>query len=105
VSFFGAMFVAAIYFVHYRNALQKFRDMGQPRATFRASEESFTVSSGAGTSTLPWSSVTQVWKFKNCWLLLFSKAQFMTLPLACISEDMRSFVLKRVVAAGGKADG
>jgi hypothetical protein len=25
VSFFGAMFVAAIYFVHYRNALQKFR--------------------------------------------------------------------------------
>lgn len=105
VIFFGAMFVVAIYFVHYRNAIQKFRDMGSPRATFRVSEDSFTVSSGAGTSTLPWSSVTQVWKFNNCWLLLFSKAQFMTLPLGCISEETRAFVLKRVAAAGGKTDG
>jgi hypothetical protein len=105
VIIFGAMFVVTIYFVHYRNALQKFRDMGSPRATFRAAEDSFIVSSGAGTSTMRWSSVAQVWKFKNCWLLLFSKAQFMTLPLASVSEEMRAFVLERVAAAGGKTDG
>jgi hypothetical protein len=103
--FLGAMFVAAVYLVHYRNSLQKFRDMGSPRATFKASEHSFTVSSAAGTSTLPWSSVTEIWKFKNCWLLLFSKAQFMTLPLACITEETRTFIINRVAAAGGKTDG
>ena len=85
-DFFGAMFVVAIDSFDYRSAVQKFRDMGSPRAIFKASDDSFTVSSGAGTATLPWSSVTQVWKFRHCWLLLFSKAQFITLPLASISE-------------------
>lgn len=102
---FGAALLVAIYVIHYRNAVQKFRDMGSPRATFKASVDSFTVSSDVGTSTMPWSTVTQVWKLKNCWLLLFSKAQFMTLPLASVSQDLQSFVLARVAAAGGKIDG
>ncbi len=104
VFFFGAMFVAAVYVVHYRNALQKFRDMGSPRAILRMAEDSFTVTSGAGSSTLPWSSIIEVWKLKNCWLLLFSKAQFMTLPLACISEEIQAFLLNRIAAGGGKID-
>ena len=105
VLLFGVMFVAALYLTHYRNAIRKLRDMGSPRATFKASEHSFTVSSAAGTSTLPWSSVAEVWKFENCWLLLFSKAQFVTLPLACIPEETRAFVISRVAAAGGETDG
>jgi len=92
----GATFVIAIYAVHYRNAIQKLRDMGSPRATFRATVSSFTVSSDLATSTLPWSTVTQIWKFKNCWLLLFSKAQFITLPLASVPEDT-SCVRRQVV--------
>lgn len=105
VLLFGTLFVVAVYIVHYRNTLQKFRNMGAPQAVFKVSENSFSVSSGIGTSTVPWSSVTEVWKFKNCWLLLFSKAQFVTLPLVCIPEEMQAFILKRVAAAGGKTDG
>ena len=101
----GAALVGAIYAVHYRNAIQKLRDMGSPRATFRASDNSFTVSSDLATSTVPWSTVTKIWKFKNCWLLLFSKAQFITLPLASVPQDMQTFVLARVAAAGGRTDG
>lgn len=101
---FGAAFVVAIYVVHYRNAIQKLRDMGSTQATFRVSDNSFTVSSDAATSTVPWSTVTHIWKLKNCWLLLFSKAQFMTLPLASVPQDMQAFVLARVAAAGGKID-
>jgi hypothetical protein len=102
---FGAAFVVAVYVVHYRNAIQKLHDMGSPRATFRASDNSFTVSSDVATSTVPWSTVIEVWKLENCWLLLFSKAQFMTLPLASVSRELQAFVLARVAAAGGKNDG
>jgi hypothetical protein len=105
VLLFGLLFIAAVYFVHYRNALQKFQNMGAPTATLRVSQDSFTVTSGAGSSTLPWTSVTEVWKLQNVWLLLFSKAQFMTLPLKSIPKDMRAFVLERISSAGGKTDG
>lgn len=96
--------VGAIYIVHYRSAMRKFRGLGSTRATFRATDDSFTVSSAAGTSTLPWSSVTEIWKLQNCWLLLFSGSQFITLPLANIPEDARTFIVENVIAAGGKSD-
>jgi hypothetical protein len=91
-----------VYFVHYRNTLRKFRAMGDPEATFTASESSFSVSSGAGSSTLPWSSVTEVWQFPSFWLLLFSKAQFITLPIADITPEAQAFILHQIQASGGK---
>ena len=97
--------IMAVYFVQSASMKRKFKDIGAPEATFRAAESSFTVTSGAGSSTLQWSSVTEVWKLNRCWLLLFSKAQFLTLPLAGVSEEMRSFILQRIAAAGGKVDG
>ena len=48
----GIGFAAAVYIVHYRNSLRKFRQMDTPRSTFRADESSFTMSSDIGTTTL-----------------------------------------------------
>ncbi len=101
---FGVGMIAAVFFVHSANMKRKFRDMGSPEATFTAFESSFSVASGAGSSTIPWSSVTEVWKLKRCWLLLFSRAQFITLPLASVPEEMRTFILQRIADAGGRTD-
>ena len=104
VLLFAVGMIAAVYFSHSANMKRKFKDMGAPEALFTASESSFSVTSSAGSSTIPWSAVTNVWKFERCWLLLFSKAQFITVPLADVPEEMRAFVLRRVAAAGAKVD-
>ena len=98
----GIAFAAALYAVHYRNSLRKFREMGNARATLRAEESSFTITSAIGTATLQWSAVKELWQFPHVWLLLYSKAQFTTLPLACLSPEMQAFVRQRVRVAGGK---
>ncbi len=94
----------ALYTGYYRNSLRKFRKMHKPQATFQADESSFTMSSDAGTTTLQWSAVKEVWQFPSVWLLLYSKAQFTTLPLACIPPETQAFVLQCVREAGGKVD-
>ena len=94
-------FLISLYWIHYRNGFAKFRAMGAPQATFSASESSFTLESGAGSSTLPWSSVTEIWQFEEYWLMFFSKSQFVTLPLADISPEFRASILERVQASGG----
>jgi hypothetical protein len=99
--FIALVFLIAIYQIHYRNALSKLRAMGLPTASFSASESSFSFESGAGNSTLPWSSVTEIWKFEHHWLMLFSKAQFVTLPIADISPEFQAFILERVKTSGG----
>lgn len=102
VLVFGIAVIVALYVVHYRNALHKLKAMGHPQATFEASEAYLWVSSGAGTATLPWTAVTEIWQFKSCWLLLFSKAQFITLPLADMTPETATFIVARVQAVGGK---
>lgn len=101
----GIGFTAAVYVVHYRKSLRKFRQMDKPRATFRADESSFTMSSDIGTTTLQWSSVKELWQFPSVWLLLYSKAQFSTLPLACLSPETQAYIVQRVRESGGKVDG
>lgn len=99
----AVMLAGAVYVVHYRHAFAKLRGMPAMRAVFVAEESGFTVTSELGASTLPWSSVIELWRFENCWLLLFSKAQFMTLPLACIPNEMQQFIAERVKSNGGSS--
>lgn len=101
----GIAFMAALYIVHYRNALDRLKAMGKPQATLDASEISLSLSSGAGTATLPWSAVTEVWQFRSCWLLLLSKSAFLTLPLADLTPEVAAFILTRTQASGGKVSG
>lgn len=98
----GAIFPLAIFVAHYRNALHSWQAMGEPRARFVASDRTFKLSTGAGISTLPWTSVREVWQFQDFWLVLFSRAQFATLPLAGVTPEVRAFMVERVQAAGGK---
>ncbi|MBB6558485.1 hypothetical protein HNP48_001149 [Acidovorax soli] len=92
-----------VYAVHYRNAMAKLRAMGgMARAALRADENGFTLQSEAGLATLPWSSVKEVWQFERVWLLLFSPAQFSTLPVADLPPEMQALIEARVRAAGGK---
>jgi hypothetical protein len=100
----GIAFAAVVYIVHYRNSLRKFRQMDKPRATFRADESSFTMSSDSGTTTLQWSAVKELWQFPSVWLFLYSKSQFSTLPLACLSPETQAYIVQRVRASGGKVD-
>ena len=98
----GILFMVALFLVHYRNGIQKLRAMGNPQAELVVTDSILSFSSGAGTASLPWSSVSEIWQFQTFWILLFSKSQFATLPLADISAELREFIVQRVRAAGGK---
>jgi hypothetical protein len=98
----GILFPAIVYVVHYRNSMDKFREMANPIAEFIADDDEFTLSSDRGTTTLKWSAIREVWRYDFLWLLLFSRAQFVTVPLDGVSEKMRRYVLARIRASGGK---
>lgn len=102
VAIVACVLMVTLYVSHYRNSWRKLKAMGMPQATLTVSESTVALASGAGSSTLPWSSIAEVWQFKQCWLLLFSKSQFVTLPLADLTPDIRSFILVQVKSAGGK---
>ncbi len=105
VLFFGVLFAAALYFIHYRASLRKFRAMNNSQAIFRAEESSFTIISSIGTVTYQWSAIKELWLFPQVWLLLFTPAQFSTLPVECLPPEMQVYIIQRIRAAGGKVAG
>ena len=98
----GILFPVTLYAVHHRNTFQKLRAMGSPQAMLEASDSALLLSSGAGSASIPWSAIAEIWQLKNCWLLLLSRSQFFTLPLADVTPELRDFILAKVRASGGK---
>src|SRR5271170_2110359 len=53
----GIAMPPALYVVRYRIAIQTLEKMGKPEAVLTMSEATLSVSSGAGSVTVPWSAV------------------------------------------------
>lgn len=98
----GIIFSAAIYIVHYKQTIGKFRRMTSPQGTFEVGETHFKVTSDMGSSELAWKTVTEIWQFPEFWLLFFSPSQFITLPLADLDLEARSYILDRAKTHGTK---
>jgi hypothetical protein len=104
VLLFGAGVAGCIYFLHFRLALAKFRAMSSATATLCVEEGTLAMSSELGSSAVRWSAITEIWRFPSFWLLLFSKSQFVTLPLESLSPEVQAFIVAHVREAGGKVD-
>ncbi len=102
VVILGTLLVIAIFVTHYRHTLGRFRRLKSPSATLSVNRELFTVTSDLGSSTLKWHAVTELWRFPEFWLVMLSKAQFVTLPLSGIPAEMQQFIRERAQLAGGK---
>jgi cbb3-type cytochrome oxidase subunit 3 len=105
VGFAGACFLIFLfiiswgYIAHLRNTTARFKRMSEPQARFVFSDGDFSVTSDAGSATLPWASVREVWVFPEFWLFLLSRAQFLTLPTAGLSDDVLTFVRSKTKAS------
>lgn len=95
VAILAAVFVG-LYFLHYRQGMPKLARMGQPVAILHLTESELAVSSQAGSFSAPWSTFTALWQFNDLWLLLIGRGQFLTLPLADLSDEAQSFIASRV---------
>lgn len=98
----AAVFAVALYVVHFRGAITRLRRMKSPEATFEVGEDRFRVTSDVGSSELAWSAVTEIWQFREIWLLFLSPAQFITLPLADLDSEARDLILSCARSHGAK---
>jgi hypothetical protein len=102
VVILATIFMCAMFVNHYRAAMARLEQMKPPVASLLMSEEGFTISSSAGTSTLRWSAITDIWEQPKFWLVFVSKAQFVTLPTTEMPESNQQLFKQRATDARGK---
>ena len=98
----GTLFLGALYLVHYRSSVGRFRRMRTPEATFEPIADGFRVASDTGLAEIPWAEVKELWQFPDFWLVLLSPAQFMTLPTADLDEGVRALLIEKIKSHGGR---
>jgi len=92
---FAVGFIVAVFLAHYRNTIGRFRQMRSPEATLAYDEQLFTLTSELGSATMPWSAITEVWRYPRYWLLVFSPSQFVTLPIDCLDQNTKDFISRK----------
>jgi len=100
VIFLAIVTMAASYFVHMGRSLKRLRRMKSPEAFLELGEDKFKVTSDVGSSEIQWSLVQKLWRFENIWLLFFSGGEFMSIPVAELPDEAKSFIEVRLVANG-----
>ncbi len=102
VVLLGIGMMSALYVLTYRRLKQKAQAIRESGVHWTLSMDQLVVRSALGVTTLPWTSIPELWRFDQVWLLMFSGGAFSTLPLATVSSDARSFLVKRIQSAGGR---
>ena len=98
-----AAMAVAKYVYHMSSVATRFRRLKSlETTTLEIGEERFRLSSTLSSSEFHWSTVTEIWQFRDFWLVFFSRAQFITLPLADLDSEAREMFLSRVCAHGAK---
>lgn len=97
-----SILVVGICVTHYRRGMARLRRMKVPHAVISLSQAQFSASADSGSWSVPWTTFSAVWRFRDFWLLVIGTSQYVTLPLAPLSEEARSFIVSRVTESGGR---
>jgi len=91
-----------VYVIYQRRAIEGLKRLSPPAITYRLDDEEFTALSPLAESHVKWAAAHKLWRFADVWLLFFSARQYLTLPTADLSDDVRDFIVRKVQEAGGK---
>jgi hypothetical protein len=80
-----------------RQSRRRFGRLGpERRARLTLTEEQFQLESAAGTAAIPWASFTDLWVYRDFWLLFVGPGQYLTLPLDSLDAEARDWIRSRV---------
>ena len=74
------LFLAA-WLAHLRAAFARLRALDAMHATFRFDEAGLSVTSKAGSTTLVWAALGEVWAYRHFWIVTQAENAYFTLPI------------------------
>lgn len=95
-------FSIAVYVIHYRASFARFRRLRAAEAVLETGDDHFRIVSDAGATEVPWATVSELWRFRDFWLLFLSPSQFITFPLEDLDKDVQKLILERLKSHGAK---
>lgn len=100
-----ALLGAGLLVLHWRRAILGLEALSPPESTWILTEETVGQRSSLGETAIAWSSLAELWKFEDVWLLIWGRDVYSTIPVAQFPRQARQFVERKVKEAGGRIRG
>lgn len=91
----GAFFLV-VWFAHRAAALRKLRALDAMRATFVFDEAGLSVATKAGSISLVWAALDEVWAYADFWIFTTAANAYFTLPTATVPPEAMAFARERL---------
>lgn len=92
------LFGITTYLSNRYHVLGTYRALKDPTITFTVYDEKFSLSSELGQGEWPWSAITEVWQYKDTWLVFLARASYATFPLSAITPEAQAFIIEKLQA-------
>lgn len=96
VAAFGVLMFVVGGFTTVRRGMGQLRRMAKPVMTIRFTDDQIEPKSDLGSAQIPWSAVYGLRKYSNLWLVMLTKANYMTLPIDNLDQDLRDFISSKI---------
>ena len=96
VFVFSILFPVVLWWKTERSGLSRLRRMSSPTVKFLFDDKGITVDSELGEATVGWISIEKIWEFPEAWLLFVGKQQYVTVPIAPLSEELKRYIKEKV---------
>src|SRR5882672_3759797 len=96
-----ALFFFILYRTHLKHGLERLRLMKVPTATFTINDDSLTVSSDGGSSTIPWHQFATILEYDDFWIFVLKQRAIFTMPLGGVDESALLFIRAQVSSKQG----
>lgn len=90
------MFVVAAYRAQLGHSMARLRSMNEPLAHVTVTEEALTLSSDAGSNTIPWNQFSTILEFSDCWIFALKQRSMFTLPIQGVDGTTLQFMRSKV---------
>jgi hypothetical protein len=88
----AVLLLIIIYFIRMRQSETVLSKMKTPDVIFTFSDKGVHWRSDLGCSELCWAAFDEILKFKEYWLLVYSKSGYLNLPTICLTEDIKKLI-------------
>jgi hypothetical protein len=92
-----AMF-ALVYWQRMQESLKRFRMLDHGRVIITLSEDGVFAESAIVKSETKWSFYSDLWEFRDDYLLMYNESQFITLPKDQMSDEFIQFIRLKLAA-------
>lgn len=94
------IFVASAAVGYYRRGRAALRKMKTPHVQWVFDDTGISVQSDLSTGSVPWPMLEKLWCFPEVWLFFVTKGVYSMLPVSCLSEELKAFILQQAQEAG-----